>query len=77
MNLSIDIAAHGSKVGEAFQTAGRMADLMDYMAVGSLAVLRAEEVMAKKKGGKGKSRRGKPGRRGENLDIWNMKLPSR
>lgn len=75
MNLSIDIAAHGSKVGEAFQAAARMADLMDYMAVGSLAVLRAEEVMAKRKGGKG--RRVKPGRRGENLDIWNMKLPAR
>ena len=77
MNLAIDIASHGSKVGEAFQTAGRMADLMDYMAVGSFAVLRAEEVMAKKKGGRSKSRRAKPGKRGENLDIWNMKLPGR
>ena len=73
MNLAIDVAANGSEVGACLQAAGQITRLMDYMAVGSLAVLRAEEAMAKKRGGKAKKTR--PGPKGENLDIWNMKVP--
>lgn len=73
MNLAIDVAANGSEVGACLQAARRMTTFMDYMAVGSLAVLRAEEAMAKKRGGKAKKTRA--GAKGENLDIWNMKVP--
>ena len=52
MNLAIDVAANGSEVGACLRAARRMTEMMDYMAVGSLAVLRAEEAMAKKRGGK-------------------------
>jgi nuclear pore complex protein Nup107 len=74
MNLAIDVASEDSNVGACFLSAGRMAELVDVLAVGSVGVLRAEEAMVKKRGGKVK--KSKPGPRGENLDIWNMKVPS-
>ena len=74
MSLAIDVAADGSPVQAVFVETGSMSRLMDALAVGSFGIARAEEQMAKQRGA-GKGKRGKPGPKGENLDIWKMKVP--
>lgn len=78
MNLAVEIAgpssAGVSEVCATFQKAGRMRQLVDALAAASVEILRADEVSAKKVKGKAKkSRKSGPG--GENLDIWNVKIP--
>ena len=63
-----------SEVCAAFRKVGRMAQLVEALTASSLSVMRADQTAAGKKKGKGGQRR-KSGPGGENLDIWNVKLP--
>lgn len=73
MSLAIEIAAEGSQVQAVFVETKRMTQLMEALSVSSFGIARAEETMAKQRGA-GKGKRGKPGPKGESLDIWKTKL---
>lgn len=87
MNLAVEIASppsrgstnsdsSGQGLSEAcvaFSKAGRMGQLVETLTSASFAVLRADEATARK-GKKGKKVR-KSGPGGENLDIWNVRIP--
>ena len=86
MNLAVEIAGPGdsrsssdnagvTEVCATFQKAGRMAQLVDALTASSLSIMRADQMSAGKKGKGTGGKRKKSGPGGENLDIWNVKVP--
>lgn len=68
MNVAAAIAADGSDLAQCFKDGGRVAELVDLMAIVSRELLKADELGI----GAGKAKRGRRAQ-GETLDIWTVR----